>query len=1020
MTNFREQLALADFMCDHFGGSSINDFRSELSSVPLEITTQGTTNFYESFEEFDTDFDQEKLRQYDQNIVEYQRRLNELRDQPITLKYFQYLAAIFTERYLDWYFTDSEGLLSEFDDFIEELNENQMSEDHRHFSPTAEDLDKLAFWMATGSGKTLLMHINLWQFNRYNTDQLDNIVLITPNEGLTHQHIQKFKQSGIKPRRLDPDRTRNSKDEIVVDVVDIHKLREESGEKTISTDTLEGNNLVFIDEGHKGASGDEWFQRREEVIDEGFAFEYSATFGQALSVTNNKNLQQEYSKSIIFDYSYRYFHEDGYGKDYQILNISDVQISDTRRRFLVGNLLAFYEQKVYFDGHPDVVQDYNIEDPLWIFVGRTVSSSSSTQEFQERTSDVLEAVEFFDDVLSSPERVIDDIGVLLSGDAEITTDEHEDIFSDRFTYLRELGWSAEEIYENLVQRVFNGTSGEGVELVDLTGVDSEVALRAAGSDAFFGVINIGDTAAFLDTASESNSDIPQEENVFKRSLFENIDSADSKVNVLLGAKKFVEGWDSMRVSSMGLMNVGRSKGSEIIQMFGRGVRLLGKDRTLKRSSHLEEEAPSNLSLLETLNVFGIRADYIKRFEEYLQKEDIPVGYHERTVETDVSDDLLSDSLKNPRINTRAEYTDAVELANDNQYSPEINLYPDVDVLSSTDLGGAHRDERSHTIDPGILSLLSWDSIYFDMLDYKRTEDLSNLKISQDTLKQIVIDEQYHLYTPEEYVVAESMDDLERVERVIKTILRSYIDNFYFSHRSEWENKQREVTTLTSEDPNLDFGGITLRAPSDKDDLVDAIDQLAANASELYDAAAESSYPVVFLDRHLYQPQFVQDDFSTVSDDRVRTSPPSLNTGETDFIRRLRTFIESERPELHQKVYLLRNLSKGNGIGFAEGGGFYPDFIMWIITDDQQYVTFIDPHGMVFSAGLSDPKVQLSTRIKDIEEKLGEDELTLSSFIISRTNWTDLQTENSKQDFLDNNVLFREEDYIEQLFEKLGV
>ena len=48
------------------------------------------------------------------------------------------------------------------------------------------DLNKLAFWMATGSGKTLLMHLNYLQVS-YTTicEPLDNILLITPYEGLS-------------------------------------------------------------------------------------------------------------------------------------------------------------------------------------------------------------------------------------------------------------------------------------------------------------------------------------------------------------------------------------------------------------------------------------------------------------------------------------------------------------------------------------------------------------------------------------------------------------------------------------------------------------------------------------------------------------------------------------------------------------------------------------------------------------------------------------------------------------------
>ena len=68
---------------------------------------------------------------------------------------------------------------------------------------------------------------------------------------------------------------------------------------------------------------------------------------------------------------------------------------------------------------------------------------------------------------------------------------------------------------------------------------------------------------------------------------------------------------------MGLMNVGKSEGSEIIQLFGRGVRLKGYGMTLKRSSQLPDvKKPDHIALLETLNIFGVRAQYMQQFKEY--------------------------------------------------------------------------------------------------------------------------------------------------------------------------------------------------------------------------------------------------------------------------------------------------------------------------------------------------------------------------------------------------------------------
>src|SRR5206468_4812085 len=111
---------------------------------------------------------------------------------------------------------------------------------------------------------------------------------------------------------------------------------------------------------------------------------------------------------------------------------------------------------------------------------------------------------------------------------------------------------------------------------------------------------------------------------FSGSLFHELDQPHSTINVLIGSKKFTEGWSSWRVSTMGLMNVGRGEGAQIIQLFGRGVRLKGYGMSLKRSARatLPEglDRPKNIETLETLHIFGIRADYMAQFRDFLEEE----------------------------------------------------------------------------------------------------------------------------------------------------------------------------------------------------------------------------------------------------------------------------------------------------------------------------------------------------------------------------------------------------------------
>ena len=142
---------------------------------------------------------------------------------------------------------------------------------------------------------------------------------------------------------------------------------------------------------------------------------------------------------------------------------------------------------------------------------------------------------------------------------------------------------AESLYKRICREIFHGSGGLEVIEIKRSG---EIGLRVTATSGkelpYFGIINIGDVADFRKYLQERLR-IEVKQDVINDSLFERIGSADSPINMLIGAKKFIEGWSSWRVSSMGLMRIGKGEGSQVIQLFGRGVRLKGKGKSLRRS-----------------------------------------------------------------------------------------------------------------------------------------------------------------------------------------------------------------------------------------------------------------------------------------------------------------------------------------------------------------------------------------------------------------------------------------------------
>ena len=124
---------------------------------------------------------------------------------------------------------------------------------------------------------------------------------------------------------------------------------------------------------------------------------------------------------------------------------------------------------------------------------------------------------------------------------------------------------------------------------------------------YFGVINIGDTSGLLKNCEQKGIIVSNEEFV-SESLFRNINRPNSNIKMLIGSRKFTEGWNSWRVSTMGLINFAKGEGSQAIQLFGRGVRLKGYNGCLKRSRKLDTNVthPEHIELLETLTIFGVK------------------------------------------------------------------------------------------------------------------------------------------------------------------------------------------------------------------------------------------------------------------------------------------------------------------------------------------------------------------------------------------------------------------------------
>lgn len=680
--------------------------------------------FHSSGGSFSRSVSSDKINQYLDNIEFYQSELNKFTSTKIELTYYQVFGLLFTECYLDCYFNNFEDFKKNYADYlIQELNlKNNYSFDgngnlifwksnifagfdlkNKKWTVETEKEEfgllnnllklknKLVFWMATGSWKTFMMMINTIQYLKYIKEswnpklKVDNILIITPNKDLSDQHFAEFNKFWLFCNSL------INKD--IVKFVEINKFKMNSDGSSYSTknknkdgtfDAIDEygdtNNLILIDEWHKSIQWwkDSSVQKKIRdliwIKENSFTFEYSATYWQAVS-NSDEFIQSEYSNSIIWNYSYKFFKDDNYGKNFILNNVSDKSSksisdnSDLNEEQMIKILLSHIQQSLIFDSYKNNPQfkDYNIEKPLisifWQKVQNKGKNKDSWKASDSDELDVSEVNQFINflwkvlqdkiDISYIQQVLSDNSGSLYTN---YLTNFNKDIdFSDLQWRIKSKKWLLNDsifqrredsyILKHLILKyVFEIESKTISDIIDkgdslflevekLKNNDlKEVWLRVSWQNNYFWLVyvwNPDDVVNWIQSFSYIKEWIGNNFRTQSDSLFKDINQW--KLSMIVWSKKFIMGWNNYRVSTMWLLEIWKGQGPTIIQVLWRGVRLKWKNNSLKRevepfieiyNERTNSYEEINISLLQSLNIIWINANFMKTFEAQLEEEGI--------------------------------------------------------------------------------------------------------------------------------------------------------------------------------------------------------------------------------------------------------------------------------------------------------------------------------------------------------------------------------------------------------------
>lgn len=365
----------------------------------------------------------------------------------------------------------------------------------------------------------------------------------------------------------------------------------------------------------------------------------------------------------------------------------------------------------------------------------------------------------------------------------------------------------------------------------LKGADGELALKL-GDNPPFGLINVGDAKKLYDLC-DATPGLVAEERDFAGSMFRSINDRDSRISLLIGSRKFTEGWNSWRVSTLGLMKIGQSEGAQIIQLFGRGVRLQGWNHCLKRSKALRLPAgvnkPKHIELLETLNVFGIHADYMAQFKQFLEDEGLPVDQETEELILPVVRNLGTHKLKvirlKPVINgvPTSFGTAFRQLAPIPELEPprgeedlwllrnkvQLNWYPKIQAMKAKDLAGGDgvADLERGSLTPRHVALLNLDRAWFELIRFKNERGWHNFNIPRRAVERLLSESDwYELLVPGPVMALDSLDRLPVWQEIAESLLKKYAERYYSYRKKAWEEPHLEYAELAADDPNFPEAG----------------------------------------------------------------------------------------------------------------------------------------------------------------------------------------------------------------------
>ena len=860
------------------------------------------------------------------------------------------------QRLMDWYRDNQVGLDAELSLGKKRENASLLSPyypvTNSHIS-YSHFINRIGFWMATGSGKTLVivkMLELLWHLIQRGQIPAHDVMMLTHREDLLKQlreHVNDFNTSGKTPqiqlRELKeyPEFKRGispmfGKQELTVFTYRSDNLSDEQKERIVDFRNYEnnGNWYVLLDEAHKGDKEDSKRQHIYSILSRnGFLFNFSATF------TDPRDIY-----TTAYEFNLSSFIQGGYGKHISLLKQENRAFRDRedftneeKQRIVLQSLLMLAYVAKSRQNLLETANSSLYHRPLLLALVNSVNTQDADLKLFFRELERIGKGEISSQAFTAAKSTL---GAELASAPEW-------LYEDKSFALDEILFNGLTIHD-VLKYAFNAESKGDIEVLVRPSNDKELAFKLKTAAAPFALIKIGQTTEWL-------KDFLAEYEVVKgfedESFFARLNEEDSEINLLMGSRSFYEGWDSNRPNVITFINIGTGADARkfVLQSVGRGVRIepvRGKRKRLENlynagevNQALFDQARSYLAALQSLFIFGTNRSALATIFEGLEQEkekeqgtEISLALNEKDIDGHLL--LIPTYLDSPLPLVEQEEPRKFELRSD-----EFKHFKEyVEYLGDERLLLAHHDLQPQDINL-LQEGLQQKREYFATTSEGRK--YGNINLIFPRLQQ------YFKVVPKEFNQLKPLEDEINHFRKIRVLIKQLAD--------ELQGKVRKV--MEAQDPELVHRELEERHAKGEIDIQTLIRLVSETAHITQEEKAEyHAIPINIkkISNHYYIPLIM----SLSPDDKSALLRYAITVrSEIEFLTKLEDYLKqpnnrfkefdwwlfSKLDQTNDKIYIPYYNRNTNAIS-----SFFPDFIFWLQKGKDYYIVFVDPKGTKIS------------------------------------------------------------------------